>query len=168
MLREILPVYVAAEAEQMYDPFYWPDKFVDRLERMYAPSRGFEMVVGRLDGKPVGFAFGTTRERSKAVWDAIGKALPDVPVPEKPEPVFLLCEINVQPNCQGRGYGRALHDALLASRRERLAFLLVHPDNPARFAYASWGWRKVGEQQPFPDSPVFDEMVRELPLQHFA
>jgi hypothetical protein len=57
-----------------------------------------------------------------------------------------------------------LHDALLFSRPEWLAFLLVRLDNPARFAYVSWGWRKIGEQQPFPDSPVFDEMVRTLPL----
>jgi len=164
MLREMLPVYVAAEAEQMHDPFYWPDRFVDRLERMYAPSSGFEMVAGRLDGRLVGFAFGTTREKSQRVWDAVGKALPGMSVPEKRESIFLFCEINVHPSCQGRGYGRALHDALLAGRPERLAFLLVHPDNLARFAYASWGWRKIGEQQPFPDSPVFDEMARVLPL----
>lgn len=37
-----------------------------------------------------------------------------------------------------------------------------HPK--VRTLYESWGYRKVGERQPFPDSPVFAVMVMELPL----
>lgn len=112
----------------------------------------------------IGFAFGNPRDRTAEIWEAVARALPDVAVPENPEPVYIFRELNVYPRYQGRGYGRALHDALLANRPERLADLLVRPDNPARLAYLSWGWRKLGELQPFPDSPVFDEMARVLPL----
>jgi hypothetical protein len=34
---------------------------------------------------------------------------------------------------------------------------------PARRAYLSWGWRKIGELRPFDDAPVYDAMVRRLP-----
>ena len=30
--------------------------------------------------------------------------------------------------------------------------------------YESWGYRKVGVRQPFPDSPVYAVMLAELPL----
>ena len=161
---EILPVYAAAEADQMHDPFYGEEQFLHRLVDLYAPGRDFELVTARLGGVMIGFAFGNPRDKTAAIWESVGKALPDVVVPEEPQPVYVFRELNVLPDYQGRGYGRALHDALLASRPERLAHLLVRPDNPARFAYGSWGWRKVGTQQPFPDSPVFDEMVKTLPL----
>ncbi len=41
---------------------------------------------------------------------------------------------------------------------------------PSRFGhlvqalYESWGYRKVGERQPFPDSPVYAVMLADLPL----
>ncbi|MER6632350.1 GNAT family N-acetyltransferase, partial [Streptomyces sp. NPDC000987] len=28
--------------------------------------------------------------------------------------------------------------------------------------YESWGYRKVGERQPFPDSPLYAVMLKEL------
>lgn len=50
----------------------------------------------------------------------------------------------------GEGYGRQLHDALLADRPEERATLLVRQDNPARDLYLRWAWRVVGIVQPFP------------------
>jgi GNAT superfamily N-acetyltransferase len=166
MLNEILPVYTAAEAAQMHNRFFWPDQYVDRLKRMYAPSRGFELVVGRIDGKLVGYVFGSPRDNSADVWERVAKELPDIPAPDKPEPIFIFREFQVHPDYQRRGYGRRLHDTLFSTRPEKLAHLLVRKDNmPARAAYFLWGWRKLGEQQPFPDAPTFDELVRGLPLE---
>ncbi len=76
---------------------------------------------------------------------------------------FAINEIMVRPAWRRRGYARALHDALLYDRPEERAILLVLPDNTAaQAAYRSWGWYKLGELQPFEDSPVFDAMVWEL------
>lgn len=58
------------------------------------------------------------------------------------------------------GYARIIHDALLSGRTEPLAYLLVRVGNPARTAYESWGWRVIGQDQPFPDSPMMDEMAK--------
>ena len=38
----------------------------------------------------------------------------------------------------------------------------THPKVQA--LYESWGYRKVGQRQPFPDSPVYAVMLAELPL----
>jgi hypothetical protein len=52
---------------------------------------------------------------------------------------------------------------LLAGRPERLAQLLVLPDNLiAKRAYYSWGWRDIGLRQPLPEAPVGDAMVKVL------
>jgi ribosomal protein S18 acetylase RimI-like enzyme len=79
------------------------------------------------------------------------------------EPVYIFREFAVSPDHQGKGYGRRIHDELLGDRPERLACLYVRVDNvQATGAYLSWGWQKIGSEQPFPDSPVLHMMARVL------
>jgi hypothetical protein len=52
---------------------------------------------------------------------------------------------------------------LVADRPEERATLLVRQDNPARNLYLRWGWRVVGTMKPFPDSPLMEAMVLDLP-----
>jgi GNAT superfamily N-acetyltransferase len=91
-------------------------------------------------------------------------ALPDVAAHSIDEPIYLFREFAVDPARQGKGYGRLLHDALLKTRSERLAHLLVRQDNPAKGTYTHWGWQVIGQVQPFPEAPVLDAMIRMLPL----
>ncbi len=134
-------VYASARADQAHNPFYSEESFWQRLVELYAPGRDFELVTATLHGVVIGFAFGNPRDKTAEIWRSVSRAVPDISVPDKPEPVYIFRELNVRPEYQRRGYGRQLHDALLDSRPERLAHLLVRPDNPARFAYGSWGWR---------------------------
>ncbi|MGH3775528.1 MAG: GNAT family N-acetyltransferase [Pseudonocardiaceae bacterium] len=163
-LREPLKaLYLRSHLDQQHIPFYSPAQFWERLEELYAPGRGFGTVTGWLDDVMVGYAFGSPRDRTQDVWNEVRDALPDVPVPERPEPVYIFRELAVDPAWQRHGFGRALHDALLENRAERLAHLLVRPDNvAARSAYLAWGWRKIREIQPFPDAPIMDAMVLRL------
>ncbi|WP_435191948.1 hypothetical protein [Streptomyces sp. bgisy126] len=56
------------------------------------------------------------------------------------------------------------HTALLADRPEALAVLLVDPAHPKiQSLYEAWGYRQVGNRQPFPHSPNFTVMLRGLP-----
>lgn len=163
-LREPLKaLYLKSHLDQQCNPFYSPEQFWERLETLYAPGRGFGTVAGWLDDVMVGYAFGSPRDRTQNIWDEVRDTLPDVPIPERPEPVYIFRELAVDPPWQRHGFGRVLHDALLDDRPERLAHLLVRPDNvAARSAYLSWGWRKIREIQPFPDAPVMDAMVLRL------
>lgn len=63
------------------------------------------------------------------------------------------------------GTAELLNRTLMGTREDDLAVLLVDVTHPkVRALYESWGYRKVGEDQPFPDSPVFAVMMAELPL----
>ncbi|WP_323138596.1 MULTISPECIES: hypothetical protein [unclassified Streptomyces] len=42
--------------------------------------------------------------------------------------------------------------------------LLVDTTHPrVQALYETWGYRKIGERQPFPDSPLYTVMLRGLP-----
>jgi ribosomal protein S18 acetylase RimI-like enzyme len=159
---EILAVYGASHADQMHDPWAHPDRFWERLVELYAPAKDFGLVAGWLRDELVGYAFGSPL-LSDPIWQDVRKGMPDKTLPSEPQPLYVFREFAVHPAHQRRGYGRALHDALLAGRPELLAYLCVRPDNPAKLAYSSWGWRQVGQLKPFEDSPLFDVMVKELP-----
>jgi GNAT superfamily N-acetyltransferase len=161
----ILPVYLAAHLDQQHDLWATPERFWERLEERYAPTKDFALVAGWLASSMVGYAFGSVRDNTAEIWEAVRASLADVPVPPQPEPVYIFREFAVHPDHQGKGYGHAFHDALLSTRAEPLAHLLVRLDNlRATSAYTSWGWRRIGETRPFPDSPLMNEMVRPLPL----
>lgn len=51
----------------------------------------------------------------------------------------------------------------MKERAEDLAVLLVDVTHPkVQTLYESWKYAKVGEQQPFADSPVYAVMVKDL------
>jgi len=79
---------------------------------------------------------------------------------------FAFSELMVGQDFAGRHLAHALHDALLADRKEQRAVLLVKPDNAtACRAYLRWGWRKAAElRSNWPDSPLFDVLVLPLPI----
>jgi GNAT superfamily N-acetyltransferase len=159
---ELQAVYLASHREQQDNPWYSPEKFWERLAEMYAPIPGFELVAGRIGGRMIGYAFGTPYGRPQAVWHKAVRIYPELRLASTGAPVYIFREFAVHPDQQGRGVARIVHDALLSQRPEPLAYLLVRVGNPARAAYESWGWRVIGQDQPFADSPVMDEMARPL------
>jgi GNAT superfamily N-acetyltransferase len=131
---------------------------------LYVPSRDFGLVAVWQDGTMAGYAFGSPKDNSSDIWEMVKLSLPEIPVPQEPVPIYFFREFAVHPSYQGKGYGHKIHDALLKTRLEPLAHLLVRMDNPAKASYAHWGWQVAGKVQPFADSPVMDAMVRVLPL----
>jgi hypothetical protein len=56
------------------------------------------------------------------------------------------------------------HKCPLRRWEEERVTLLVNPkagDGKVQAVYERWGYEKIGEQQPFADSPVFAAMMRE-------
>lgn len=69
----------------------------------------------------------------------------------------------MRPGWRKQGIAERLHEALLSERPEDLAVLLVDVTHPkVQDLYDSWGYTKVGEQQPFADSPLYAVMVKDL------
>lgn len=74
-----------------------------------------------------------------------------------------LFEIMVRAPWRGTGTAHAIHEELLAHRPEERVTLLVEPDHPGvKRTYESWGHKHIGDQKPFPDSPLYATMVRQL------
>jgi hypothetical protein len=66
----------------------------------------------------------------------------------------------------GDGLARDGRAVPAAQGRESVqAVLLVDITHPkVQALYESWGYGKIGEDQPFPDSPVYAVMLADLPL----
>jgi GNAT superfamily N-acetyltransferase len=160
----LLAVYAEVYAPRLDDPFFSLPRYWERLEA-YGARDGFALVTGRLDGDLIGYALGYTLPAGSGWWRGLRGDVDPAQLHEDGTRTFALTEIMVREGWRRRGYARTIHDALLAGRQEERATLLVLPDNvPARSAYAAWGWYKLGQLQPFDDAPVYEAMVRELPV----
>ncbi|MGW3229394.1 GNAT family N-acetyltransferase [Kitasatospora sp. NPDC001095] len=151
----LIDVHADAYAAEMSDPFVrrfpW---FVDH----WTGLDGFACVVGFDAGEPVGFAYGAPAKTGREWW----REHVD-PAPER-DSTFSFSELMVRPRWRKTGAAERLHAALLAERTEALVVLLVDPDHPkVRALYESWGYRQVGNRQPFPDAPRYAVMLRDLP-----
>lgn len=128
-----------------------------------AGQLGFRLVIAHHAEESVGFAFGHQLSPRTPWWNGALTPLPDDLTKEYPGRTFAIVEIAVRRSYRRRGVARELHNHLTAGLSEERITLLVRPDAPpAKHAYRSWGYEKVGQIQPFTDGPVYDAMVKGL------
>ncbi|MGW2291852.1 GNAT family N-acetyltransferase [Streptomyces phaeochromogenes] len=142
--------------------FYEVESFDKRLTS-YTSRPGWTAVIGYDDGEAVGFCFGTTLGPDTRWWNSMTEPLPEDLLREDGRRTVALNEIVVRKPWRGRSIAWQLHEAWLTHRTEERVTLLVNPaagDGAVQAVYEAWGYRKIGEQQPFPDSPVFASMIR--------
>lgn len=147
-------------------PFYDRDRFDERLTS-YAARNGWTAVLGWENNEPVGFCFGVTLAPDSLWWNSTTPPLSAEFTHETGQRTVALNEIVVRKPWRGRGIAWQLHEAWLTQRPEERVTLLVNPkagDGRVQALYEAWGYRKVGDQQPFSDSPVFAAMVRPVRL----
>ncbi|MGW6651254.1 acetyltransferase [Streptomyces sp. CB02130] len=152
--QTLLDVHADAYADQMHD------EFVQRFPwfvNHWGGHPGFSCVIGYDGDEPVGFAYGAPSEPGREWWRE------HVSPPPANTSTFAFSELMVRPNWRKTGVSEQLHETLLGDRPEALAVLLVDPSHPKVVElYESWGYRTVGNRQPFADSPNFGVMLREL------
>ncbi|GLF99126.1 GNAT family N-acetyltransferase [Streptomyces yaizuensis] len=142
--------------------FHSVERFDERLSA-YASRPGWAAVLGYEEGRPVGFCFGMTLAADTRWWSSMIPPVADDLVREDGRRTAALNEIVVRRPWRGRGVARRIHDTWLERRREERVTLLVDPaagEGAVQAVYEGWGYAKVGEQQPFPDSPRFAALVR--------
>lgn len=160
----LLDVYEEIYRDRLDDPFFSTPRYWERLQG-YASRHGFSFTMGMLGTDAVGYALGYTLPAGSGWWRGLNSEAKEEELREDGHRTFALTEIMVREPWRRQGFARQLHDRLLADRKEERATLLVLPDNtPAKAAYASWGWRKLGELKPFEDSPTYDAMIVALPV----
>ncbi|MBZ6204725.1 GNAT family N-acetyltransferase [Streptomyces olivaceus] len=150
----LLAVHADAYADEMDDEFNqrfpW---FVDH----WGGHPGFACVIGYDGDEPVGFAYGAPATPGREWWRE------HLSEPPTDDSTFSVSELMVRPHWRKTGTAKHLHETLLEDRPESLAVLLVDPGHPKVEAlYEAWGYRRIGNRQPFPDSPNFTVMLRDL------
>jgi ribosomal protein S18 acetylase RimI-like enzyme len=153
--QTIIDIHADAYADDMTEfdeRFPW---FVDH----WGGHPEFACVIAYDGGEAVGFAYGAPANPQREWW----REHLD-PAPEK-DRTFSFSELAVRKKYRRIGAAERLSRALMDGRDEDLAVLLVDVEHPrVQALYESWGYRKVGERQPFPDSPTYAVMIAELPL----
>jgi GNAT superfamily N-acetyltransferase len=139
--------YFERRHEEFVQRFPW---FVDH----WGGREGFACVVAYAGGEPIGFTYGAPGEPGREWWrEYLAEELAD-------PSTFSVSELMLRPKWRKQGLGQRLHTALLADRPEALAVLTVDTKRLRLQAmYEGWGYRKVGERQPFPDSPLYAVML---------
>lgn len=162
-VAEVAPVYAQVYAEPPY--LEGPEDVADFLSWL-SGREDMRLVLARDDGQLVGFGL-AFRLLDGSWWTRLLDPLPtdfDTSETETGRTLVIL-ELAVKAGCRRRGIARAIHDALLDQPGLDRASLTVRPEpeaEPARRAYAKWGWRQVSRKQPWPEAPVYDLLV--LPL----
>jgi ribosomal protein S18 acetylase RimI-like enzyme len=158
----LLAIFTEVYAERLDNPFFTPERFWHRLEG-YASQAGFCLVTGTQGDTLVGYTLGFTLPENSGWWRGFrGDAAAEL-LHENGTRTFAINELMVRPEWRRQGCAKALSTALLAGRSEERATLLVRAENePAYTAYVAWGFRSIGQVQPFEDAPVYEAMMREL------
>jgi len=163
LIDELADLYRAVSPQQepqASNPFYSRERFLDRLAN-YGRAPGFELVTARdATGRLVGMLYGYVLPPGARWWSVMQPAPSEEFAAETGSRTFAIKDMVVATDWQRRGIARAMHDTVRAAHPDMRFTLTVRPDNKsAQAAYRSWGYRLVGTQQPYPDSPVFETML---------
>ncbi len=147
------------------DPFRSRTAFLSRYAD-HANAPGFALVTAHEQDSLIGYIYGRPIPAESRRWKSLLEPLPADYTREDGRRTVGVNELHVRADRRRQGVASALHAEYvrLWPHAERVT-LLVDPANTAASAvYRSWGYVKVGQSKPFPDSPVFDVLVRQLPL----
>ncbi|QNE18204.1 GNAT family N-acetyltransferase [Kribbella qitaiheensis] len=150
------------EMEAAEDVFFSIDRFESRL-RGHAGRPGWEAVVAFDGGEAAGYAYASPLKADTGWWGHMLQPLPVNDVVETGHRTLALFELMIRDPWRGTGLAKQIHEALLEGRPEERVTLLVEKTHPKVEAlYESWGYHNIGDQQPFPDAPIYATMLRHL------
>ncbi|MEV6950359.1 GNAT family N-acetyltransferase [Streptomyces sp. NPDC051183] len=158
-------IYAEAFAEPPYDESEDDVAAAFRRFPVQALKRAFRAVLARTEGgEPIGMAYGYPLGPDAVWWDELIEPVPDDMRREDGRRTFGLMELAVRGPWRGQGVARRLHTALLDSIGAERVLLNVHPaSEAASAAYRAWGYRKVGQAQPWgSDADRHDVMLLDL------
>jgi GNAT superfamily N-acetyltransferase len=150
------------------EPPYYETKsdvtdFASRLaSQVQEPS--FRLIAAWDKDDLVGYIYGFAIKNGSPLWATVFLSPePGYDVHEWIDPVTFVSELLVAASHRRHGIARALHDRFIATRSEPRAVLLAHPEaTAAQAAYARWGWYQIGSGRPWPNTPLYDTLVKDL------
>lgn len=164
-LDDVAQVYGEVYREPPY--FEGPDDvaaFIEDWPRRVSQP-GFRLVTARSGVHLAGFAFGHQLDPQTKWWTGTMTPLNSKVTAEYPGRTFAIIELAVRQQFRRQGIAQQLHAALLADRAEERVTLLARPEaEAANRAYAKWGYRVVGQIKPGKHAPVYNALMRGIPL----
>ncbi|MEK9521114.1 GNAT family N-acetyltransferase [Streptomyces sp. NPDC087908] len=119
------------------------------------------------DGRLVGFVYGMPNDRGHWWSTVVESYLRATGTVEWLDDSFVITELHVHPDHQGRGVGRELITAITDEAAEPRSILsAIDTDSPARGLYRSLGYRDLARQVHFPSAVrPYAVMGASLPLE---
>jgi ribosomal protein S18 acetylase RimI-like enzyme len=141
-LEEIATVYAAALDE---DPAAARRRMQTDVLPRHRAREGFRFLVGREGGEIVALAYGYVGARGQWWTERVAQSMTGAQQTRwLDRPHFEVVELHVRPDCQRRGFGRRLLDALLDSIDLPFALLSTDESNAkARAFYRQLGWTEI-------------------------
>lgn len=120
------------------------ERFLDNQLPTHREREDFRCVTLRLGAQLAGFAYGYTGAPGQWWTDQVTNDIPPDLAASWLGDHFEIVEIAVDPRLHGRGFGTALHDALLLDQPHDKALLTTYRDDrPAPRLYRALGWQLV-------------------------
>lgn len=167
LLEELTVIYRESWAASD-DPFRGRAAFQERFaSHMRTP--GFVLVTAHEGDRLIGYVYGSPLPHGTRWWNNTIEPVSSEMTREDGKRTLGINELHVRTEWRRRGIARSLHDEYLRDRGAQRATLTVDPSNTVALAvYRSWGWHTIGQVKPFPDSPTFDLLLRDLPTAKHA
>ncbi|HEV2088760.1 MAG TPA: GNAT family N-acetyltransferase [Cryptosporangiaceae bacterium] len=158
----LIDVYAEVYADRLHEPFNSVERFAERLDG-HVTTPNWQAVVGWDATEPVGYIYAASLRPGSTWWSKLEPPVDEAFAAETGHRTCGIFELMVRKPWRGTGAAQAIHDDLLAHRNEERASLGVERAHPrVRAMYERWGYRYVGTDRPFPDSPLLDVMVKDL------
>ena len=162
--QELRSLYGAVYAEPPYcETESDAAEFESRLSSQ-VNEPAFSLFAAWDDDRLAGYIYGFAIESGSPLWTTVFLSPePRYNLRDWTCPVAFVSELLVASNCRHRGIATVLHGAFVAARNEPKAVLLAHPEaTAAQTAYRAWGWYRIGSGRPWPNTPLYDTLVKDL------
>ncbi|WP_329017856.1 GNAT family N-acetyltransferase [Streptomyces sp. NBC_00690] len=158
----LVDTYAEVYADRLAEPFLSLHRFQERLQG-HISRPGWTAVVGYDGDQAIGYAYAAPLPESPRWWVGLTDPATGLDTTETGSRTLALFELMVRTPWRKTGTAQAIHEDLLTGRPEERVTLMVEPHKPGvRRLYERWGYARVGSVQPFPDSPTYHVMLREL------
>jgi GNAT superfamily N-acetyltransferase len=162
--RELRSLYAAVYAEP---PYYETEADVADFESRLASQMrepAYDFVAAWDNQSLAGYIYGFAIRSGSPLWETVFLSPdPRHAVDDWIYPVTFVSELLVSAHYRRRGIAQTLHNQFIAMRTEPKAVLLAHPEAmAAQSAYKAWGWYRVGAGRPWPNTPLYDTLVKDL------
>lgn len=162
--KELASLYGDVYAEPPY--FETESEVADFSSRLLSQAQepSFRLIAAWDQERLAGYIYGFAIKNGSPLWETIFLSPdPRCNVRGWTYPVAFVSELLVAASYRRRGIALALHDGFVTVRSEPKAVLLAHPEaTAAQTAYEMWGWYRIGAGRPWPDTPLYDTLVKDL------